>query len=221
LVVSAASSLAGAFEELARSFESTSPGIEVQLNVAGSTRLAEQIVEGAPVDVFASANIAAIDRVVDSGDAATQVVVFAHNTMAIGVPPGNPANVASLTDFDRHALILGACASAVPCGSYSDAAFSKAGVTPVLDTREPDAGALVLKLGLGEVDAGVIYVSDVVGAAGAIDGIDIPPSENVRATYPIAVIGDSGTHPLADAFVAFVLSDDGRAVLASYGFDLP
>jgi molybdate transport system substrate-binding protein len=221
LVVSAASSLTEAFADIAEAFVASVPDAHVDLNTGGSTRLAEQIVQGAPVDVFASASLASMDRVIVSGDSSGLPEIFALNSMAIAVPNDAEGEVQSLEDFADTSLILGACVSAVPCGGYADAVFDKAGVTAAIDTREPDAGALTLKIELAEIDAGLVYVSDVVAAAGTITGIDIPDDQNVVAAYPIVVIGGDAAHPLAEAFVAFVLSDEGRAILLSYGFELP
>jgi molybdate transport system substrate-binding protein len=221
LTVSAAASLARAFEEIATRFEAITPGVEVDLNIAGSSRLREQIIEGAPVDVFASADEDAMAEAIAAVVGAGEPVVFALNTLVIGVPIGNPGGVRSLEDFANQALFVGVCAGVVPCGKYADVAFERAGVVPSIDTREPDVRSLLLKIELGELDAGVVYRSDAIGASGRIESLDIPENVNVTAAYPIAVIGAGAAKVAARAFVAYVLSDEGRSILAAYGFELP
>ena len=218
LIVSAASSLAGAFGEMATAYEKEHPGVEIDLNIGGSQRLRQQIIEGAPVDVFASANMGAMDGVVRSGEAVGPPAVFALNSLVIGVPAGNPAGVFTLADFADASLLVGICAEQVPCGSYALESFALAGVVPSIDSLEPDVGALVLKLELGELDAGVVYRTDAQRSGARFDSVDIPDEHNVVAPYPIVGLTDG---PSVEDFIDFVLSERGRAILEANGFDLP
>lgn len=220
LLVSVAASLESAFQEMASDFEAQVPNVTVDINSGGSNILAAQIIEGAPVDVFASANIAAMEDVLYWHTATQPIQTFALNTIVIAVPPGNPGSVSGLEDFGNEDLFIGLCLPAVPCGSYARESLASAGVVASVDTEEPNVRSLMLKIESGEIDAGIVYVSDVVGSVGSVDSIPVPDEHNVEARYPIAVVSmdESG---MAAAFVAFVMSDDGREILASYGFELP
>ena len=221
VLVSAAASLTDAFAEIASAFEAAHPGVDVVLNLAGSASLRTQILEGAPADVFASADVKNMDRVVDAGQLSGEPRVFARNLLQIAVPAGNPAGVHDLSDFADGALRIGLCAEGVPCGDFARQALRRAGVVPALDTNEPDVRALLTKVELGELDAGITYVTDVASTHGAVEGIDIPASANVVAAYPIAVLAAARHTRAADAFVGFVLSAAGRAILAKHGFASP
>jgi len=216
--VSAAASLTDAFTELEAAFEATHPGFDVVLNLAGSSALRFQILEGAPVDVFASADAANMERVVEAGEVGFSPVVFARNRLQIAVPPGNPAGIAGLEDFDDQGALIGLCAAEVPCGTFARRALARAGVAPAPDTNEPDVRALLTKIELGELDAGIVYATDVVAAEGAVAGVDISREENVVAEYPIAVLERASNPAGARAFVDFVLSEGGQAILSNHGF---
>jgi len=220
ITVFAAASLTDAFEEVATAFEAAHPGTSVAFNFAGSSSLREQILAGAPADVFASANTSNMDQVVE-GDAAADPATFVENQLQIAVPAGNPAGIAGLSDFADGDLLLGLCAEEVPCGQFGREALANAGVTPAIDTNEPDVRSLLTKVEAGELDAGIVYVTDVRSAGDAVEGIDIPAEEIVIATYPIAALTDAANREVADAFVAFVLSGEGQEILASYGFGAP
>lgn len=219
--VSAASSLTDAYGDIEAAFEAAHPDIDVVLNLAGSATLREQILEGAPVDVFAPADLETMTEVEAFGAVAGEPQIFARNLLQIAVPSGNPAGVTTLDDFARDDLFLGLCAVGVPCGDLARQALRTAGVIPSLDTNEANVRALLLKVEEGELDAGITYVTDVVAARGAVDGIDIPIEHNVLAEYPIAVLDDAAHPDAAASLVAFVLSDDGREILADHGFALP
>ena len=219
--VSAAASLNDAFSEIKVAFEATHPGVDILLNFGGSSALREQILEGAPVDVFASANMSIMDSVVAAGETVGEPRVFASNLLEIAVPPGNPGGVTSLIDFARPDLLVGLCAEAVPCGDFGRKALDKAGVVPSIDSDEPDVRALLNKIELGELDAGIVYVTDVESAGGKVEGIEIPASDNVIATYPIAVLVSAPNPQGAGEFVEFVMSDAGQEILARYGFAAP
>ena len=220
LVVFAAASLTDAFAELADAFEDADTGASVELNFAASSALREQIVEGAPADVFASANGSNMAAIVDA-DEADDSQVFALNQLEIAVPAGNPAGVAGLDDLARGELFIGLCAEEVPCGEFGREALANAGVEPSIDTNEPDVRALLTKVASGDLDAGLVYRTDVQSAGDTVEGIEVPEDDNVIAAYPIAVLTRSEAPDLADAFVAFVLSAEGQAILASHGFDGP
>lgn len=221
VVVSAAASLTDAFGVVEAAFEDAHPDVDVVLNLAGSSALREQVLAGAPVDVFASANTDNMDQVVEAGAVAGEPRVFATNLLQIAVPPGNPGNVGSLEDFGDDDLLLGLCAPAVPCGDFARAAMEGVGVTPAIDTNEPDVRALLTKIEVDELDAGITYVTDVASTDGAVEGIDIPDEDNVVATYPVAVLTQAPNPATARAFVAFVLSPAGQGLLAESGFSPP
>ena len=220
LLVSAAASLANAFSELAEAFEEANPGVKVVLNLASSSSLRHQILEGAPVDVFASANISHMEEVVEAGEA-DGYQVFVSNQLQIAVPPGNPAGVGGLEDFANDRLWIGLCAQGVPCGDLARQVLDNAGVTPSIDSDEPDVRALLTKIELGELDAGITYTTDVLSAGDGVWGIDIPEEVNVVAHYPITTLLDAPHPEAATAFVAFVLSPQGQAILSEYGFVPP
>lgn len=220
LLVSAAASLTDALGEIEAAFEAVYPDVDVVLNVAASSALREQIIEGAPADVFASANTSNMDKVVDAGEVAGDPTVFTMNLLQIAVPEGNPAGIAGLEDFSREEILIGLCAEAVPCGDFARVALSEAGVTPAIDTNEPDVRALLTKIELGELDAAITYVTDVA-STDRVDGVDIPIEQNVVTAYPIAVLAGAPNPAAAEAFVAFVLADGAQAILSRYSFTEP
>ncbi len=220
VLVFAAASLTDAFGEIATMFRAANPEFDVQLNLAGSSSLREQILEGAPADVFASANTSNMDQVIEAGGASASATL-ATNILQIAVPPGNPAGVTEFADFAREGLLIGLCAEGVPCGDFGRQALASAGVVPAVDTNEPDVRALMVKIEAGELDAGIVYVTDVLAAGDSVEGVDIPADSNVVATYPIAALINAPNPEGANAFVTFTLSNEGRAILARYGFSLP
>jgi molybdate transport system substrate-binding protein len=220
LTVFAAASLTDAFDEVGAAFEEANPDVSIEFNYGASSALREQILAGAPADVFASANTSNMDQVVEAG-AATDPEDFVTNQLQIVVPAGNPAGVTGLDDLADADLLIGLCAEEVPCGEFGREALANAQVNPSVDTNEPDVRALLTKVEAGELDAGIVYVTDVLAAGDAVEGIDIPADVNVTATYPIAALSDAGNAAVAAAFVEFVLSDDGQEILESYGFGRP
>ncbi|MGH8872871.1 MAG: molybdate ABC transporter substrate-binding protein [Acidimicrobiia bacterium] len=221
ILVSAAASLTEAFAEVESAFEAANPAVDVALNLGPSSGLREQILEGAPADVFASANTSNMDRVAEAGEASGEPQVFAQSLLQIAVPAGNPAGITGLEDFGNEELLIGLCAEDVPCGDYGRQALENAGVTPAIDTDEPDVRALLTKIVAGELDAGITYVSDVRSTDGAVDGIDIPDEVNVVAEYPVTALTNAPNPEAAAAFVDFVLSEQGQAILGEYGFTSP
>jgi molybdate transport system substrate-binding protein len=220
ITVFAAASLTDAFTELGTTFESENPDASVEFNFGASSALREQILTGAPADVFASANTSNMDQVVDAG-AASDPQDFATNLLEIAVPAGNDAAVTGLDNFANPDLLIGLCAEEVPCGEFGREALANAGVTTSIDTNEPDVRSLLTKVEAGDLDAGIVYVTDVMAAGETVEGVEIPAGDNVVAAYPIAALTDSGNPDTADAFVEFVLSDEGQEILTSYGFDAP
>jgi len=222
LLVSAAASLTDAFGEVESAFEEENRDVDVVLNLGSSTALREQILEGAPADVFASANTSNMDQVVEAGEAAGEPEIFVTNRLQIAVPAGNPGGVSGLEDFAREELLIGLCGENVPCGDFGRQALENAGVTPSLDTNEPDVRALLTKIENDELDAGIVYVTDVLSSPpGEVEGIDIPTEVNVVAEYPIAVLASAPNPDAAAAWIEFVLSEGGQAILTSYGFTSP
>jgi molybdate transport system substrate-binding protein len=221
LIVSAAASLTDAFREVESAFEDVNPDVDVVLNLGASSALREQILEGAPADVFASANTSNMNQVAEAGGVDGEPEIFVTNLLQIAVPTGNPAGVTGLQDFARDELLIGLCAEDVPCGEFGREALASAGVTPAIDTNETDVRALLTKIEAGELDAGITYVTDVMSTGGTVEGIEIPEENNVVAEYPIAALAAAPNPEAAAAFVEFVLSDDGQAILTGYGFSSP
>lgn len=218
--VFAAASLQEAFTKLGTQFEAAHPGTKVVFNFGPSSGLAEQIGQGAPADVFASASTKTMDTVVSGGDAASPTN-FVSNTMEIAVPPKNPAGITKLDDLAKKGVKVALCQADVPCGATALTVFDNANlkITPV--TQEIDVKATLSKVSLGEVDAGVVYVTDVRAAGADVKGIAIPDDVNASTTYPIAPITASKNKTTAQAWVDYVLSPDGLAVLTAAGFSKP
>ncbi len=221
VLVFAASSLTNVFADMEIAFEDAHPGIEVELNVAGSSSLREQILGGAPAGVFASADESNMARVVDGGEVAGEPLPFATNGLRLAVPAGNPAGVSSLEDLASSELLVGLCAEQVPCGALAREVLARAGIEPSPDTNEPDVRALLTMVGAGELDVGMVYETDVMSAGERVEGIDIPDEYNLSTVYPIAQLEGAANPTGAASFVDFVLSGAGRAILADHGFGGP
>jgi len=218
ITVFAAASLTDAFGEMATTFEEEHSGTTVELNFGASSALREQILAGAPADVFASANTSNMDQLVDADAVDGDPETFAANQLEIAVPAGNPGDVEGLDAFGDADLNIGLCAEEVPCGQFGREALANAGVTPAQDTDEPDVRSLLTKVEAGDLDAGLVYHTDVLAAGDAVEGVEVPAEFNVIAKYPLAALAASGNAELASAFVGFVLSDEGQSILESYGF---
>jgi molybdate transport system substrate-binding protein len=220
VTVFAAASLTDAFDELAAQFEEQHPDVDVVLNYGGSAGLAQQIIEGAPVDVFAAAAEPPMQTVADAG-LAEDPVVFATNTLELVVPAGNPAGVQGLGDLANGDLRVALCDASVPCGAASAKLLDQEGVTAAPDTLESDVKAVLTKVSLGEVDAALVYRTDVLAAGDEVEGIEVPGAASVVNRYPIATLTDAASPQAAAAFMTFVLGDDGRVVLDDLGFGTP
>jgi len=218
--VFAAASLREAFTALGKQFEAAHPGTKVVLNFGPSSGLATQITAGAPADVFASASVKNMDQVVTTGDAASPTA-FASNVMEIVVPTRNPAAITALSDLARPGVKVALCQPAVPCGVTAAKVFTNARLTVTPVTQEVDVKAVLTKVSLGEVDAGVVYVTDVRAAGAKVRGIVIPADVNASTRYPIATLTKAPNKATAEAFTAFVLSADGASILTADGFAKP
>lgn len=220
VAVFAAASLQEAFGTIATQFERAHPQLRVKLNFGGSSTLAEQIMQGAPADVFASAATKDMQEVVAAGAAST-TTNFAKNVMEIAVPPSNPGRIRQLGDLARGRVKVALCESAVPCGATARKVFANAQLSVTPATLEPNVKATLTKVELNEVDAGVVYVTDVRAAGTKVAGIVIPDSVNASTEYPIATLTHAANPAAARAFEAYVLSDAGEQVLRTDGFERP
>lgn len=215
LTVYAAASLSGAFDEIAAAFADENPDVTVSPIYDGSSTLATQLREGAPGDVFASADEANMDKL---EDAALDPALFASNTLVIAVPAGNSGGVETLADLSDVTTVL--CAPEVPCGAASAALLSNAAVSVAPASVEQNVTAVLTKVAAGEADAGLVYATDVVGR----DDVEVivpDGADEVVNHYPIAALAESANPAAAEAFVAFVLSDAGQSILADFGFGTP
>ncbi len=221
LTVFAAASLTDVFEGFGEQLTTEHPGLTVRFNFAGSSALAQQIVQGAPADVFASADERQMSVVVEEGRAATEPEVFTANVLRIAVPPGNPGGVRGLEDFTRDGLALALCAPEVPCGRAAEAVFDAAGLTPAPDTYEEDVRAALTKVEIGEVDAALVYASDVVAAGNDVEGIAFGEAEDAVNRYPVCLVEGGPNPEAAEAFVELVRSEEGQQALEDAGFRAP
>ena len=220
LTVFAAASLTQAFGALADQFEDEHPGLSVRLNFGASSALAVQIEQGAPADVFASASPRNMAQVIAAKAAATSRT-FARNAMQVAVPPGNPAAVRGVADLARPDLKVALCQAQVPCGVGAQQVFDKAGIRVRPVTLERDVKSALIKVETGEVDAAMVYRTDVRSAGGKVQGVEVPDALNASTDYPIAVLSAARNRAAAQAFTEYVLSATGQDVLAAAGFGKP
>jgi molybdate transport system substrate-binding protein len=216
--VFAAASLTDAFNALGASFQGANSGVTLKFNFAGTPTLVTQIEQGAPADVFASADTTNMDKLNGDGFTAGTSHVFARNKLEIVVAPGNPRGITGLADLAKPGVIYISAAPTVPAGKYALQALNKAGVTVTPKSLETDVKSVVSKIELGEADAGIVYTTDITAAGSKVAGVSIPDADNVIATYPIAMVKGSPNATAANAFIAFVLSATGQAKLQSFGF---
>lgn len=221
LVVYAAASLTGTFNELKAAFEDANPGSKLTFIFGGSSSLATQINGGAPVDVFAAASPATMKTVTDEGNGEGTPVIFVRNTLEIAVPADNPGDVDSLDDFANDDLDIALCATEVPCGAAADRVFAAAKIGPQPDTRESDVKAVLTKVELGEVDAALVYKTDVLAAGDKVQGIEFPEAEDVKNDYLIVALKESDHADLARAWIEFLQSEEAQQVLEEAGFESP
>lgn len=220
VTVLAAASLTDVFDDLAEQFMDENPGVEVVISYGGSSALAEQIVSGSPVDVFASANESTMQTVTDAG-LAVEPVVFTTNVLELAVPAGNPGGVTGLADLADPDLTIALCDRAVPCGSAAEKLLAQEGITASVDTLEEDVRAALTKVALGEVDAALVYRTDVSSAGDEVEGIEIPEAESALNRYPISLLIDAPNAEAGQAFLDLVLGPVGRKALTDAGFGTP
>ena len=219
ITVSAAASLTEAFTQIGKDFEAAHPGTKVTFNFDSSGTLSQQIIDGAPVDVFASADEANLQKVADADLVKGKPTAFARNRLIIVTKPGNPAGITSLADLP-DAGVISLCGTDVPCGTFAAQALSSAGVAlpGTSITRGQNAKATLAAVTEGDAVAGIVYVTDAKAAGDAVEAIEIPDDHNVVATYPVAVLTTAQDAALASAFVEYVASSGGQATLADKGF---
>ncbi|KAA0235851.1 MAG: Molybdate-binding protein ModA [Acidimicrobiales bacterium] len=217
--VLAASSLTDAFEAIAEDFEAANPGIEVELSFGGSSTLATQIINGAPVDVFASANEAVMESVADDVGVIREPQVLAANELELAVEPGNPLSIRTPADLAAPGVLVAVCLKEVPCGSAAAEMLSKAGVEVEPASEEPNVRSVLSKVELGEVDVGVVYRSDVWAAGDAVTGVEIPGELNVVTAYPVAVPETASDPATARKFIDYVMGP-GQHILEESGFSI-
>jgi molybdate transport system substrate-binding protein len=221
LTVYAAASLTSAFEEIGKRFEAEHDGVDVRFSFGGSSDLVAQIQNGAPADVFASADTANMDKLVDDDLAGADPRDFATNVLEIAVPPDDPAGITTFRDLAKPGVDLVVCAPEVPCGAAAQQVAAKAGVTLRPVSEEQSVTDVLAKVTAGEADAGLVYVTDVEAAGSKVEGIAIPESGEVENVYPIAPVEGTDEPDLAQEFIDTVLGDTGQQVLADAGFGRP
>jgi len=220
ITVLAASSLTGAFTQLGQQFEAAHKGDTVKFSFGPSSGLATQATSGAPADVFASASTKTMQQVVSAGDASSPQD-FAKNFAEVAVPANNPAKVTSVKDLAKKSVKVALCQPQVPCGAVAAEVFKNAGITVKPVTLQPDVKSVLTQVETGNVDAGMVYVTDVMAAGSKVKGVTIPANENASTLYPIATVSSSKEKAIANAFVAYVLSPAGQSVLTAAGFEKP
>lgn len=222
LTVSAAASLTESFTALGRQFRQRHPKVRIRFNFASTSSLVAQVQSGAPVDLFASADMSSQDRLAASGHIVRSPRVFARNTMQIAVKPGNPLGVRGVGDLSRVGVVA-LCNATVPCGIYAAAVLrlSNTVLPTSMITRAIDVKAALTSVSFGDADAAIVYATDVKAAGKAVQGVVIPSALNVKAMYGLSVIRGSTNHVVAQQFVDFVLSPNGRATLKEFGFLAP
>ncbi|MQY27030.1 molybdate ABC transporter substrate-binding protein [Nocardia aurantia] len=221
LTVFAAASLNHVFTDLGATFEKAHPGTKVAFSFAGSSDLAAQLNQGAPADVFASADQANMDKVVKTNRITAAPQTFATNTLTIVTPPGNPKHIAALADLAQPGLRLVVCAAQVPCGSATKKVTTSAHVAISPVSEESAVTDVLAKVTSGEADAGLVYVTDAAGAGGKVTTVAFPESAGAVNVYPIAPVADSKHADLAQQFDALITGPEGRAALAKAGFVTP
>lgn len=218
LDVSAAASLKKTFTAIAAEFEEQHDGVTVRLSFDGSSTLANQILQGAPADVFASADEENMGKL---GDDAAGAKTFATNTLAIVTAPGNPLGIRSFADLNKPDVTTVVCQSAQPCGAATETVERKTGITVDAVSEEQSVSAVLTKVTTGQADAGVVYVTDARGAGDRVATVTDPAFAAVVNSYPIAALAGAGDGELATQFVDLVLGADGQRFLRDAGFGAP
>ena len=221
LTVYAAASLTATFTQLGKDFEAAHPGVTVDFDFDGSSTLVAQLAQGAPADVFASADEKNMQAAATQKLIAGHPIDFATNTLEIATPPGNPAHLASFADLAKPGIKTVVCADGVPCGNAVEQVEKNTGITIAPLSEEQSVTNVLAKVESGDADAGVVYVTDVKGAAGKVTGVEFPEAKQVVNSYPIAVTTGARRPELAKRFIAYVTGAQGRATLAAAGFGAP
>lgn len=221
ITVFAAASLKKTFTAIGAEFQKAHPGAKVTFNFAGSSDLVAQIQQGAPADVFASADTKNMDKATGASLTAATPVNFASNTLEIAVPPDNPAKVTGLADLAKPGVKVVLCAPAVPCGSAAAKVETAAKIDIKPVSEEQSVTDVLGKVTSGEADAGLVYVTDVKGAGDTVRGIEFAESSAAVNTYPIATLKSSKNAALANAFLQAVTGEPGQGILAAAGFAKP
>lgn len=221
VTVFAAASLKESFTTLGETFEAEHPGTKVSFNFGGSDTLAASITSGAPADVFAAASDKTMKVVTDAHDTAGTPAAFVRNRLAIATLPGNPKKIGSLKDLTTSGLKVALCAKTVPCGAAAQKALDASGLSLTPVSYEQDVKGALTKVELKEVDAAVVYRTDVKAAGDKVDGVEFPESAEAINAYPIAPLKNAPNAAAAKAFVALVKSAEGQKVLTAAGFLKP
>lgn len=220
LTVSAAASLTSVYQQLGTEFQNANPGTTVTFNFGGSDSLAQQVVQGAPADVLATASSRTMNTAVQAGKIQGEPVIYATNSLQIAVAPNNPKGITSLADLNRPGVVSVVCAPAVPCGAAAEAAEKAAGVTLTPASEEQDVKGVLNRVQTGNADAGLVYVTDVRAAQGKVTGVGFPQASAQGAvqSYPIGVVTGSANADLAQNWISFVRGPQGTAALQQAGF---
>jgi molybdate transport system substrate-binding protein len=221
IAVFAAASLTESFTEVGEAFTAVNPDAKATFSFDASSALVQQITEGAPADVFASADTANMDKLTEAALNGSEPVVFATNLLTIITAPDNPLGITGVADLANPDIKTVICAPEVPCGNYANQIFTSAGVAVTPVSLEQNVRGVVTKVTEGEADAGIVYVTDVIAAGDAADMVEIPADINVVAEYPIATVAASQNQEVGEAFIDFLLGADGQAILSTYGFGAP
>jgi molybdate transport system substrate-binding protein len=221
LTVFAAASLTKTFTEIGKEFESQHDGVKVEFSFGGSSDLVSQIQQGAPADVFASADEANMEKLTSDDLQEGDPVDFASNTLEIATPPGNPAGITSFADLGKDGVNVVVCAPEVPCGAAAVKAEQATGVTINPVSEEQSVTDVLAKVSSGEADAGLVYVTDVAAAGGSVEGVTFPESSEIVNTYPIVALKDSKNAELAQEFIVLVSNATGQGILEEAGFAQP
>lgn len=221
VVVFAASSLTAAFSAIGDAYVADHPNVKLVFNFAGSSELVRQLAQGAPADIFASADQATMDALVRLGEARNRPVTIARNTLEIVVERGNPLEINELSDLANRDLIVVLCAPAVPCGKSASAVLDRAGVRVTPRSLETSVKGVLTKVTTGEADAGIVYTTDVLAASETASGVAIDGDVNEITSYPMVVTAGTRNEAAAQTFIDFVVGEQGQAILRSQGFLAP
>ena len=221
VTVFAAASLTAVFTGLGERFERDNPGTTVRFSFAGSADLVTQLTQGAPADVFASADETNMTRAVEAGLVDGEPTVFATNTLTIVTPPGNPKGVASFADLAKPGTAVVICAPQVPCGAATERVEEATGVRLSPVSEESAVTDVLGKVISGQADAGLVYRTDALGAGQQVTEVQFGAADDAVNSYPIAVLKDAADTAAARLFVDLVTGPQGRAALAEAGFAAP